>query len=256
MWEIESNCTVSIPTGSDGAKLCLDRVKHLKSSSDPVYTPGAGSRVIKSFTPPYWWRRLFWLLALCSLFAALFLFRVPLLTGAAQAWIVDEPLQKADAIVVLGGGMETRPFEAAKLYHAGLAPKILLLNTRLSPTEELGITKTHTQIANEILLKNGVPKTSIVTIGEGVASTHDESIAVREWVLNNRPKRLIIPTDLFHTRRVHWLFGRVVKTNEVTISIKAINPREYAASNWWRHEEGLISFQNEVLKYAYYRQKY
>ena len=51
------------------------------------------------------------------------LFRTPILRGAAHAWIVNQPIARADAIVVLGGGLDTRPAEAARLYHLGLAPQ-------------------------------------------------------------------------------------------------------------------------------------
>jgi hypothetical protein len=36
-------------------------------------------------------------------------------------------------------------------------------------------------------------------------------------------------------------------------------PQEEEANdgdNWWRHEAGVIGFQNEVIKYLYYRVKY
>jgi uncharacterized SAM-binding protein YcdF (DUF218 family) len=64
----------------------------------------------------------------------------PLLTGAAKAWMVNDPPVKADAIVVLGGGAQFRPFEAARLYHAGLAPAILVMNSELRATDRLGVT--------------------------------------------------------------------------------------------------------------------
>src|SRR6478735_474025 len=40
--------------------------------------------------------------------------------------VVSDPLQKADAIVVLGGTMYERQLEAVDLYKAGLAPRICL----------------------------------------------------------------------------------------------------------------------------------
>ena len=70
------------------------------------------------------------LLVLGLLAVAGYIFRAPLLRGAARAWVVNDQLTRADVIVVLGGGMETRPFEAARLYHLGLAPKILLTATK------------------------------------------------------------------------------------------------------------------------------
>ena len=61
---------------------------------------------------------LFKLLLLACLLAVAFVFRAPLLRGLADVWIATEPMVEADAIVILGGGLETRPFEAAKLAHA------------------------------------------------------------------------------------------------------------------------------------------
>jgi hypothetical protein len=47
--------------------------------------------------------------------------RVQILQGAARAWIVSDSVVPADAIAVLGGGLETRPFAAADLYKKGMA---------------------------------------------------------------------------------------------------------------------------------------
>jgi len=81
-----------------------------------------------------WFKRLLAaLLVLCVLAGTAFFCRAPLLRGAADAWIVNDPLSRADVIVVLGGGPATRPFEAARLFHLGLAQKILLMNPKPQP---------------------------------------------------------------------------------------------------------------------------
>jgi hypothetical protein len=48
-----------------------------------------------------------------------------LLQGAADLWIVSNPLTRADTIVVLGGNSQTRPPVGADLYRRGLANKVL-----------------------------------------------------------------------------------------------------------------------------------
>jgi uncharacterized SAM-binding protein YcdF (DUF218 family) len=63
---------------------------------------------------------------LASVAAGGWLTREPLLREAADLWIVSDPISRGDAIVVLGGGLATRPFEAAELWHRGLADKILI----------------------------------------------------------------------------------------------------------------------------------
>jgi hypothetical protein len=58
-------------------------------------------------------------MALAVLLLALsigWLARVQILQGVARAWIVSDSIGPADAIAVLGGGLETRPFAAADLY--------------------------------------------------------------------------------------------------------------------------------------------
>ena len=72
--------------------------------------------------------------------------------AAARAWIVNEPTAKDRRInVVLGGGLENRPFEAARLYHAGVAHKVLFMDVKLSPTGKLGITPSEQELTRKVL---------------------------------------------------------------------------------------------------------
>jgi uncharacterized SAM-binding protein YcdF (DUF218 family) len=206
------------------------------------------------------WRRLKWLavllLLLCCFFVTCYFCRAPLLRHAANAWIVNETLSQADVIVVLGGGPDTRPFEAARLFHQGIAPRILVMNPRPSSSTQLGLIPTEADLTSNILLKLDVPRSDIFVPAELVTNSFDESIVVRNWAQTNGFKRVIIPTDIFHTRRVRWLYGKELKATGIHAQIEAVPVREYSASNWWQSEQGVIAFQNEVLKYAYYRLKY
>ena len=195
-------------------------------------------------------RRLAWILGFCFLLSVLcFVFRAPLLTGLAEAWIVNEP-------VILGGGLENRPFAAARLFRAGVAPQVLYMNVQLGPAEELGVVMTESEATRRILLSNGVPELSMTAIGNSVSSTYDESRAVREWVEKTGAKSVVIPTDLFHSRRVRWLFRKQLQCTPAQTYVQAVDPIRYQRTNWWQREEGLIAFQNELIKSVYYRLKY
>jgi len=185
-----------------------------------------------------------------------YVFRAPLLTGLADAWVVNDPVTKADAIVVLGGGVENRPFAAAKLYHEGVAPMILYTDVRPGPAEEMGIVSPEAQLTRRILLSNNVPETAMTMIGTNVASTYDEAMAVRAWVDKTGAKSIIIPTDPFHTRRAFWIFNQELRGLKTEVCVVPVNPVRYRTRDWWRHEEGVIAFQNEVIKYIYYRLVY
>lgn len=196
------------------------------------------------------------LLAGCVLLAALYVCRAPLLRGAAAAWIVNDPATNADAIVVLGGGLEYRPFAAAQLYRAGAARNILITQPRPSPTEELAVRAPEYVTARQILLSNGVPPSVIEPLGTNVTSTRDEAVALRGWVQQSKAHSVVIPTDIFHTRRARWIFTKALRGTGAEVHVLALTPSPYSADNWWQVEDGLIAFQNEVVKSVFYHLKY
>jgi uncharacterized SAM-binding protein YcdF (DUF218 family) len=231
-----------------------------------------------------WPHRLLWFAAFCFLLSAFFfVFRTPLLRSAANLWIVDDPVPHADAIVILGGGLEYRPFAAAQIYSnlvhrssaisasqhdtvsAFLSPIILISQPELSPTAQLGLTTPESVLARQVLLKLGIPESAIQMLGTNVTSTHDEALALKQWAQNHNTHSVVIPTDIFHTRRVRWTFQRALRdvrmptsglrpltSDRVQVHVMAIDPPRYGRTNWWYVEEGLIAFQNEVLKSLYY----
>ena len=59
--------------------------------------------------------------------------REPLLRSAGDLWIVSDSVTHADAVVVLGGGLGTRPFVAAEFYKKGLVNKVLISHVEEDP---------------------------------------------------------------------------------------------------------------------------
>ncbi len=136
----------------------------------------------------------------------IYLLRVPLLIGVAESWIVRENIEKADAIMLLGGGIQTRTFEAARLYHQGYAPRVMVADVKLEPTDGLGVTVPQVELMKQVLLKNGVPPEAITIVGNQVSSTHEEALALRDWVhhshraLSYAPRQLVFPEDVERNR--------------------------------------------------------
>jgi uncharacterized SAM-binding protein YcdF (DUF218 family) len=182
--------------------------------------------------------------------------REPLLQGIGSCWAVSDDLAPADAIVVLGGGVNVRPFAAAELYRQGYASKILVSNTILNRAERLGFVPSDNQLNWNVLLKLGVPPSAITTFGDNLSSTYDEAEAVRAWALKSQAKRVILPTDVFATRRTRWIFDRQLSPIGIDVIVRAFPAPNYELAGWWRDRQGLRDFNNEVLKYLYYRAKY
>ena len=195
---------------------------------------------------------------LVAITTLLWIGRDVLLRNAAELWVVSDDVSPADAIVVLGGGIDTRPFAAVEDYKKGLAPKVLVANVSLSRAEILGAQPSHTAANRNVLLKLGVPEADIETFGTEVSSTYEEAEALREWAIRVHAKNIIIPIEMFTSRRVRWTLTHTFAGTGTSVQIQVITPdsRDYNQSNWWRSHSGLIAFQSEVLKYLYYRWVY
>lgn len=194
------------------------------------------------------------MLLLGATLVGVYVFRAPLLAGVARAWIVDDVPAQADAIAVLGGGAQFRTFAAARLYHAGVAPRIAFMDVGLGQEErERGVSVSReTELLRAVLLQERVPEDRIVLVGRGETSTAEEAHALRDWAIKSGVKRLLIPTDFFHTRRVSWYFRKVFAGTGIETRVQAVPMGDYSSDNWWQYEDGVIAFQNEVIKSAVY----
>ena len=196
------------------------------------------------------------LLALACFAALAWVQREPLLRGAAEAWIVSDPVSPADAAVVLGGGIEVRPFVAAELYRKGLVKKVLVSDVKDDRAAAIGAVSGHTEANRRVLLSLGVSPHDIENFGSNNKNTWDEALALRAWTDRHAVKALIVPTEFLAARRVRWMFLQEFEGRDVRIIVPTFEPPHYTTARWWTKEAGIVAFQNEILKYLYYRVKY
>jgi len=201
-------------------------------------------------------RMMFLLLAgVFALGAAAWFARRPLLCGAANIWIVSDPVQSADAVAVFGGGVADRPFAAASYFKEGLVKKILLSNDSVGPAAELDAIRSDTAANRNVLRKLGVPESAIETFGYQSSNTYEEAVALRAWAAQAGAHRLIVPTEMFSARRVRWILRRIFG-GKVKVFVPALVPAAYNRDNWCRHKGTAVALLNEFMKYAFYRLKY
>lgn len=188
---------------------------------------------------------------LLLLVAALFLTRSAWLAGYANLFRVDNPVA-GDVLVLLLGGVDHRPAGAARLYHEGIAPRILLCTSDVIP----GTEQVLSQSIKARLIKDGVPDEAVTILPGVVASTQDEAVRVKVYVADHPIRRLTIVTTSFHTARARWIFQRTLGVTGVDVRAAAIDDPRFNESNWYRKEEGLIAYFNETVKIFYYFLKY
>src|SRR5262249_32140929 len=140
---------------------------------------------------------------------------------------------------VFGGGVADRPFAAAQYYRQGWVTKILVDEPN----------------SKAVLLKLGVPESTIKTFGQGLDNTHQEALALRAWADQHNLHSIIVPTEIFSTHRVQWMLNRVFPPDFV-IRIAALYPANYSRADWWKNNGLRFAFEIEVMKYLYYRVRY
>lgn len=123
--------------------------------------------------------------------------------------VSDQP-QKADAILVLGGGY-SRPFQAADLYRQGFARKIYITaparEDQLRLLDEAGIAFPREEdVVRQVLLKKGVPAAAIEYLGKDLISTAEEAQAARALFVQSAP-RLLVVSSPYHLRRARIIFS-------------------------------------------------
>jgi uncharacterized SAM-binding protein YcdF (DUF218 family) len=105
-----------------------------------------------------------------------------------QVLTVDSGPVKADAIVVLGGGMTERPERAAELFKQGEAPEILVSGKGDCASNE------------KLLEKEGVPE-KVITLECGSHTTRENAEFSIPLLRQMGAHRVIIVTSWYHSRR-------------------------------------------------------
>lgn len=188
--------------------------------------------------------------------AAGYFFRARWLCLPATWLNVGEAPQPADYILILDGDRIARPPVAVALYRAGLAKKILVSQVDRVPARDVQ----HTLPANhEIcreLLRQGIPAEDIRMVGNHNQSTYDEARALAEYLPPDSQASVIVVTNDYHTRRVHWIFNQLLGPRGVRLSAVSAHTKDFIAERWWETEAGRHRVVDENLKLGYYLVRY
>ena len=165
-------------------------------------------------------------------------------------WLVAEvPLEKAQAIAVLSGGMPIRAIEAARLYHQGYASQIWLTrpeepDASLAP---MGIANSGEDFFNvRVLAHEGVPPEAIHVLAPAINNTADEMRAIAAELARENGSVVIIVTTKAHTRRVGRVW-RQLAANRGRAIVRATPGDPFDPAHWWRSTHDALDVVREVL---------
>jgi len=177
----------------------------------------------------------------------------------AGRWLqVSDPLQPADAIVVLGGKVPYRAMKGADLYKQQLAPEVWLTMGNRTEAEvemvRLDIRPTLEHVYSRgVLERLGVPAKAIQVIPGRNNNTATEVKTIAEYARQRGVARVILVTSSYHSRRVRVLWTKLVGASPEAI-VQYTDAEPYNERLWfadtrdaWRVSRELFGLLNAWL---------
>ena len=178
----------------------------------------------------------------------------PALRLMGRALVVEDPLTRADAIVVVAGGTPDREEVAARLYREGLAPEVVLSNQftpdRVRNLIALGARHLDYQGEARVALEqHGVPSQVIVALPTPVKTTEAELRIVGEAGGARGWRRVILVTSPQHSRRVKLVWSREAPAG-IEGLVRVVAEDKFLDGDWWRKRRQTEAVLHEYLGLA------
>ena len=171
----------------------------------------------------------------------LYLSRHAILRTFANAWLIDDRIEKSDAILLLGDDnfAADRATHAAFLFRQGMAPLIVGSGRRLRPYAGIA------ELMEHDLIERGVPKEAIVRFPQIAENTREESQQLLKLVKDRRWRRVIVVTSSVDARRVRYIF-RHVFPKAIEVQVSGARDLDFDADHWWESRRGVKQMFHEV----------
>ena len=163
---------------------------------------------------------------------------------AGKYLVYADPHEKSDVIAVLAGNDNSRIYEAASLYHQGIASNIILTKTSQTFGEfELP----YTMLQEEMLQEMDIPDGAIYIAEITAKNTGQEASAIKRRMYDLGYSSVTVVTDSWHTRRVKMIFSDSFKNTGFRIYIHPVPDSGYSKYFWWLSSDG---WQKTVSEYV------
>lgn len=167
--------------------------------------------------------------------------RHPIFRFAAESWVVEDPLDRADVLIVLSGDnfYADRATRAAELFREGKAPLVVASGRRLRPSAGVA------ELMEHDLVERGIPKDRILAFAQDGDSTGEEAESLAKLAKTKRWHTAIVVTSNYHTRRARYIF-RHVFPQDIEIRVASARDGDFDPENWWEKRKSTKLFMHEV----------
>jgi uncharacterized SAM-binding protein YcdF (DUF218 family) len=172
--------------------------------------------------------------------AVLYFARGPILRFAGESWIVEDALDRADAIIVLSDDnfYADRATRAADLYRHNMAQVVVASGRKLRPYAGIA------ELMEHDLIERGVPKEKIVRVAHNAENTREEAQVLVQQALEHKWRSVIVVTSNYHTRRARYIFQRVFPA-QFQVRVTGSHDGDFDPEHWWQTRQSLKELTRE-----------
>lgn len=176
-------------------------------------------------------------IVLCTV---LYLVRHPIFRFVAETWVVEDPLEKSDALIVLSDDnfYADRATRAAELFREGNAPLVVASGRRLRPNAGIA------ELMEHDLVERGVPRDRILRFPQDGDNTKEEAEALVKFVKTKKWRRIIVVTSNYHTRRARYIFRRVFP-QDIETRVASARDGDFDPERWWEKRKSAKELMRE-----------
>jgi uncharacterized SAM-binding protein YcdF (DUF218 family) len=170
----------------------------------------------------------------------LFVFHLQILAAMGAALVRNDPPEKADVVVALGGDeFGYRVLTAAQLVKDGWAPYALISGTPYLSSNQAELSIAYAEA-------HGYPRSYFRPFERAMVATRDETERIAEFLNAQRIHKMLLVTSNYHTRRATFLLHKAAPG--LQIRTIAAPDKYFTPEGWWKTRGGQRTFLLEWTK--------
>jgi hypothetical protein len=206
-------------------------------------TPTAAARRVGAgATRTVRWRVLAAIAVIAGLVVSLAL-RGPILSAAGRSLVVEDPIERADIIVVAVDAGDAGVLEAADLVRGGTADRVAVFAYLPDPAVDGEFARRGIVWEDDAeRSRRGLRLLGVAAperIPTAVGGTNDQGTVLRAWCEENAFRSVVVVTRPDHSRRLRRVLRRAMKGHSTRIAVRPARHARLDPDQWWQSRAGL-----------------